>query len=193
MMPQDRWLGGNILHAREKRTAQSAPTRCLNAFTLIELLIVIGLLGALAVIMLPSFKFRKSSADKAVMESEMTDIQFAFRRFYDDCLPDSNQMAALTNIGLAPLIVRTNASPAFEYPQFDPAKNRGWRGPYAFSETTNIAGGAIPTLLDPYMNPYVVRCDPTNRCYYLENTTNASRPTNLIRRQLTFNGHANPE
>lgn len=58
-------------------------------FSLIELLIVVGILGALTGLILPSFYQANDDAKEKIALNEMHEIQRAFQRFYSDTL---NQM-----------------------------------------------------------------------------------------------------
>ncbi|AKJ64840.1 type II secretion system protein [Kiritimatiella glycovorans] len=175
-------------------TARSAS----SGFTLIELLIVIGLLGALASLMLPLLKVDKEKSMESVVQSEMYDIQRTFIRFYNHCefaTGGPTNMADWAAVDLAPLLTQTdtNSPSLFSYEEWDLAKNRGWRGPYAVSEGTNAAG--YRALLDPYGDPYevVVSNDYPSAGFtnlFLYPSTNSGRfnaeKREELKRQLTF-------
>lgn len=156
-------------------------------FTLIELLIVIGLLGALACLILPRFQVTKTDACEQLAISEMGEIQHAFVRFYNDCMP-TNTLSDWSDIGLAPLIERTGANYTFD--EYDPARNRGWRGPYAAKE--GDADGA-PVLFDPYGDPdhkpapYEIWQDGTNLFIRLSTNSVSVETADELKRQVTFN------
>ena len=161
-------------------------------FTLVELLIVVALLGALASVMLPNFKLKKKSSYRNIMQSEMHEIQLAFIRFNNDCMPESGELDKMTNIYFAPLFDRilTNASPVpcYEFPEYNPDSNIGWDGPYAMSEgkLTNTVNGeqyVCNAFFDPYGEPY--RIVKRSNVYWIVATTN-SLVTDDLGRQLTF-------
>ncbi len=121
---------------------------------MIELLIVIGLLGALATLMLPRLTATRTDAMDPIVHKEMQDIRRAFQRFYSDVMPNDAQLEIVRTYGLAPLIAQAHAGAysSADFPSWDEAKQRGWRGPYLDAEgTRTIAGVAkVPVILDPY-------------------------------------------
>ena len=133
-----------------------------TAFTLIELLIVVGLLGALACIAMPRLAVdRQKSMSESIAPYEMMQIKHAFDAFVTDCMPTTNQLSAFTN--LAVLVKRG------EFDEYDYARSKGWRGPYLNSEI-----GEPGVFLDPFQNAYVI-------------TNNAGNGT----LELVFNGPDN--
>lgn len=135
-------------------------------FSLIELLIVVGILGALTALILPVFHDAEKEARSTVARSAMKDIQWAFGRFHADLLPELRQqhtdngentnfyLEDLARYGLWPLFVRNHpvlpesddwgTSVFRKYPAYDPETGFGWRGGYL--EHNNIASIAAPAL-----------------------------------------------
>ena len=130
-------------------------------FTLLELLIVIGMLGALATLILPHLAVAKTEAFDPMVQTEMQDIRIAFQRFYNDVMPNEAQLDLFRKYGLAPLM-QSELPGIYNFPGWDPDRCRGWRGPYLESEGTRIidansdgqaqaeSGVSIPVILDPY-------------------------------------------
>ena len=131
------------------------------SFTLLELLIVIGMLGALAALILPHLAVAKTEAFDPMVQTEMQDIRIAFQRFYNDVMPDEAQLDLFRKYGLAPLM-QSELPGIYNFAGWDPDRCRGWRGPYLESEGTRIidansdgqapaeSGISIPVILDPY-------------------------------------------
>jgi type II secretory pathway pseudopilin PulG len=141
-------------------------------FTLIELLIVIGLLGALATLILPRLTATRTEAMDPIVQTEMQDIRRAFQRFYNDVMPNDDQLELFRLYGLAPLMANeltgayTNDDSDDDLIKWDDDKQRGWRGPYLDPEGTRYIENAdtvagqndpgdstdiqIPVILDPY-------------------------------------------
>lgn len=121
------------------RTQTSAQARG-RGFTLIELLIVIGLLGALATLVLASLQgTRTESLDESLVEKELADIQRAFQRFVLDCAPTREDYARVARYGLAPLMAYDGylqTGETWSFDAWDDARGRGWRGPYIVREGT---------------------------------------------------------
>lgn len=156
-----------------------------RGFTLIELLIVIGLLGALTMLVLPTYRLQRVAANEDIMLGEMAALQEAFQRFYADCLPTLADLNVLTNVYLAPLLVQTdpNTPPQFDYPDYEPDRRVGWRGPYAETEGFH---NDLPAIFDPYGAPYVVAFDGTNNFFLVTHSNTTARLDKELRRALTF-------
>lgn len=108
-----------------------------HGFTLMELLIVIGLLGALTMLVLPRLQVTKSWAvDESMAPAEMMDIRRAYAAFQADCLPTVSDRTEIARYGLAILLNTTiGGAPSWSFPlQFDPQRGKGWRGPYLQQE-----------------------------------------------------------
>lgn len=106
-----------------------------SGFTLIELLIVIGLLGALATLLLSSFSAdRTKTLDTSIVAKEMSDIQRAFQLFYVDCVPSQEDLKRITLYGLEILCVYDDTRGWSFDKGWDSARGKGWRGPYIQSE-----------------------------------------------------------
>lgn len=110
--------------------------RARHVFTLIELLIVIGLLGALTTLVLPSFGGLREESMEKVVKKEMADIQEAFQRFRADCVPQTSDYKAITLYGLE-ILAEYDDSRGWTFPDgWDPDRGKGWRGPYLQAEGT---------------------------------------------------------
>lgn len=153
-------------------------------FSLIELLIVVGILGALSALILPMFHDTEKEAKDTVARTKMKDIQRAFGRFHADMLnemrkknaSDSNPyLEDIALYGLWPLFVRNHpvlsSGEAAVYPAYDAERRFGWRGQYLeYDGVTQIAAPTltsaqnagsdcrIPVLRDPYGGYYRVLC-----------------------------------
>ncbi|MGI6496552.1 MAG: hypothetical protein ACOX5G_10795 [Kiritimatiellia bacterium] len=104
-----------------------------GGFTLMEMLIVIGLLGALVALILPKLTVQKTWAvDESMAPAEMMDIRRAYAAFQADCLPTAADRAQIGRYGLAVLMTTNLAwSTGWSFPMtFDPRRGKGWRGPY---------------------------------------------------------------
>ncbi len=137
--------------------------RTTSAFTLIELLIVIGLLGALATIMLPTLSVKRVESLEQVVSHDMAEIRGAFQRLYRDAVLSESDLDNVRRYGLHPLMERPDGTHGGSaIPVFDAEKQRGWRGPYVEQEGRRDidaaldafgqpAGGAsVPVILDPF-------------------------------------------
>lgn len=156
-------------------------------FSLIELLIVVGIMGALTALILPIFYDTEKEAKATVARSKMKDIQRAFGRFYADLLPELRKQEAdgtdVTNLaledialyGLWPLFNRNHPVLTKSYSTYDPETHFGWHGQYVECDgvvtigapTLNGAQTAgtgastdckIPVLRDPYGGYYRILC-----------------------------------
>jgi prepilin-type N-terminal cleavage/methylation domain-containing protein len=106
-----------------------------NAFTLIELLIVIALLAGIAMIVVPNLVGDKKEMTETIIQSELAEIQRAFFRFKNDCTlkPQDYQKAAQYGVAvLLEQIKDINGNTLF--PAWDNDRQRGWRGPYLSQE-----------------------------------------------------------
>jgi type II secretory pathway pseudopilin PulG len=149
-----------------------------NNFSLIELLVVIGILGALATLVLPGFGDASDDARDKVATTEMREIQSAFRRFATDTLFKNSieKMQDTVNFGLWPLMKEaqpSNITAAVTYTDYDAESGIGRRGPYLRQEglisiTADSANNGqpknetgtveIPVVKDPYGGYYRVMC-----------------------------------
>ncbi len=143
------------------RTPHSA-LRTRKGFTLIELLIVIGLLGAMAVLVMPRMTASKSQAvDESMVLAEMSTIRQAFAHFAADCQPTSSDFKHFNSHGLAILLRSDVVSLTWSFPlTYDSRRGKGWRGPYLESESGRDINPAqpgqppsgavnVPVILDP--------------------------------------------
>lgn len=104
-----------------------------GGFTLMEMLIVIGLLGALVALILPRLTVQKTWAvDESMSPAEMMEIRRAYAAFQADCLPTAADRAQIGRYGLAVLMTTNIAwSTSWSFSMtFDPRRGKGWRGPY---------------------------------------------------------------
>jgi prepilin-type N-terminal cleavage/methylation domain-containing protein len=106
-----------------------------TGFTLIELLIVIGLLGALAVVVIPRIGgSREAALEQSLAPSEMMEIRRAFAAFQADCVPNAADRILIGQYGLE-ILMTFDESRGWSFPaRFNPARGRGWRGPYLESQ-----------------------------------------------------------
>lgn len=102
-----------------------------HGFTLVELLLVLVILGALAAIVLPKFAGRSEQAKETAAQTQISSFDVALDAFEVD-----NGYYPEGSGGLQSLIVQ-------------PADAEDWRGPY-------LKKNAIP--LDPWRNPYIYEC-----------------------------------
>jgi len=117
-----------------------------RGLTLIELLIVIGLLGAMAVLVMPRMTANKTWAvDESMVQAEMQTIRQAFARFAADCQPTSADLDHFNTHGLAILMRGDVASLAWSFPPgYEANRGKGWRGPYLESESRRDIDPALP-------------------------------------------------
>lgn len=106
-----------------------------SGFTLVELLIVIGLLGAIATLVLPRLMVDKDTVyEKQLAPAEMADIRSAFAKFDADCVPTSADRALVGQYGLD-ILMDFDSTLTWSFPEeFDPDRGKGWRGPYIGQE-----------------------------------------------------------
>jgi general secretion pathway protein G len=117
-----------------KNSSVSKTGRTQRAFTLIELLLVLVILGILAAIVVPKFSGRTEQARMTAAQSQIATFGTALDAFEVD-----NGYYPKGKNGLADLV---NA----------PRDAQNWRGPYLKS--------AIP--IDPWGRPYIYECPGKN-------------------------------
>lgn len=118
-------------------------------FSLIELLIVIGILGALMTLVLPGFNDTSDESKDKVAKTEMREIQRAFQRFSSDVIfRDESASNALGNAklndialyGLWPLlsdihpVIPPESADYIKYDAYDAVSGLGRRAPYLEQE-----------------------------------------------------------
>ncbi len=107
----------------------------LRFFSLIELLIVLAIIGALTALILPSFEFSEVEAKETVNTSESKTILKAFLNFYDDVVPSDSDLQTFANFGLTALMENNKPSDNSTYfSTWNPDRGKGWRGPYLSTE-----------------------------------------------------------
>ena len=123
-----------------------------KAFTLIELLIVIGLLGAMATLLMSTIRVdRRSVVEDSIVLKELADIQAAFQNFAADCALERHKNEKLN------LVAQYGVTVLLENVGFDPwdgERQVGWRGPYLLSEgerkyNTETIGQIADSTKDP--------------------------------------------
>ncbi len=151
---------------------------CRNSrgFTLMELLIVIGLLAALATLVMSGLEFTRTEAlDDSLVQKELSDLQRVFQRFVADCVPQQSDYKLIAKYGLAPLMQYDDfldGSDTWSFNEWDRDRRKGWRGPYADYETEELVnitldahgipttpgqeraagGSAVPVICTPYVH-----------------------------------------
>jgi type II secretory pathway pseudopilin PulG len=171
-------------------------------FSLIELLIVIGILGALCTLILPGFGDAEEDAKEKVVLTEMREAQNAFRRFASDVMLKSNitKMDDILKYGLWPLMKESHpdSNSSITYSDYDAESGIGRRGPYlqmegeitiadtltAGGQAEETAGIEIPVLKDPYGGYYRVMCPVID----YENDTDSEKTNKLRRMVLVCSG-----
>ena len=81
------------------------------AFTLIELLIVVVVIGILVAILIPSFKNTKGRANEAALKSDLRNIAVAQEAYFFDHAAYANDVAML-NAHTSPGVIITLETPA---------------------------------------------------------------------------------
>jgi prepilin-type N-terminal cleavage/methylation domain-containing protein len=136
-LPDDRESGWS---ARRGGVVPSAR----GAFSLVELMIVVVILGAVVSIVIPMFSYSEKQAKSDAVLAEMRAVQEAFIDYYSDNMPDRAALEEFASYGLSALCVRAlNGSPPIEFQAtgvvrwpYDAANRLGWRGPYLMQEGT---------------------------------------------------------
>ena len=107
-------------------------TRLIDGFTLIELMIVVIIIAALASMVAPRLIERSDEAKSKIAEGDIANITLALKLFRldNDYYPPADQLRAL---------------------MAQPSGAPNWKGPYLENEP-----------LDPWKRPYVYRCPGTH-------------------------------
>gem|GEM_PF-6275350 len=130
----------HIVHKLSSLRIPRSLTRA--AFSLIELIIVVVILGVVVSIMIPIFSYSEKQIKDDVLMVEMRAVQQAFIDYYNDNMPDRDGLREFAKYGLAALCVRNLGGPppvdftaggVIRWP-YDPANQLGWRGPYLMHE-----------------------------------------------------------
>ncbi len=111
-----------------------------RGFTLIEIMLVVIIIGALAAIIVPNFSGRSEQAKVAVAKADISNIATALKLYELD-----NGVFPSTAQGLLALRERAASTPA----------PKNWNGPYLEKDT-----------VDPWGNPYVYAAPGTHRSDY---------------------------
>lgn len=142
-----------------------------------ELLIVIGLLGFIATLIIPQFAGTRNDAIEPVIQSELAEIQRAFLRFKNDYNLRQEDYFQIAKYGVSVLLTNRLADADkddFYLTEWDADRQRGWRGPYLHSEhernidITKIGQPegriTVPVILTPDQNTYyrIIATDKNN-------------------------------
>jgi len=133
-------------------------------FSLIELLIVIAVLGALVALVLPSLNTTEIQAEEIVVEKEMADVSAMFTHMCGDCVISDSDLTNIAKDGLWALIQRRQPAGCNmeSLDEYDYDRGCGWKGPYAQKEgerniDVSLANGqesagdvTVPVIHDPY-------------------------------------------
>ncbi|MDR1491406.1 MAG: type II secretion system GspH family protein [Planctomycetaceae bacterium] len=109
-----------------------------RAFTLIELLIVIGLLGALAAMVMLNLQIdRKQVIEDSVVVKELADIQAAFQTFAGDVSFNSHRLENCQLVAEYELSVLLENDDD-NFAEWNHEKQIGWNGPYLMAEGRRV-------------------------------------------------------
>ncbi|MDR1383275.1 MAG: type II secretion system GspH family protein [Planctomycetaceae bacterium] len=130
-----------------------------RAFTLLELLVVIGLLGALASVLIVNLHIdRKQAIEDSVVVKELADIQAAFQIFAGDVSFNSNKeknYKLAAKYGLSLLLENDDNFDDWD-DDWDNERQIGWRGPYLMPEgkRNNLSVIETPFVVNESDNNY---------------------------------------
>jgi prepilin-type N-terminal cleavage/methylation domain-containing protein/prepilin-type processing-associated H-X9-DG protein len=89
----------------------ASPQKCARAFTLIELLLVIAIIGILAALLLPVLGRTKESARATVCLSNLHQIGIALQLYVQD---NNNKLPVMRDVSTDPAVAATNTFPAIQ-------------------------------------------------------------------------------
>ena len=112
----------------------------IQAFTLVEIMLVVIIIAALAAMVVPRFVGKSEQARKSIAQSDITQLATALKIYELD-----NGGFPTTAQGLSTLLTKTSVSPMPE----------NWNGPYIEKEP-----------IDPWNHPYVYVSPGKNRPDY---------------------------
>ena len=179
-----------------------------GGFTLIELLIVIGLLGALATLVIPSLSVRRDDVYRnSIVPSEMATIRDAFNRFVADCAPtreDFERILTESDERKRLRILLDAPTGSYDFPAaWDPVRQRGWNGPYfadgnRWVSSSNRSSPFYRTMIgDPFYDPSEEEDETkaVKHCYGLYRTArdNATEKYDLYLRFFGMDGMDNKD
>lgn len=130
-----------------------------NALTLVELVIVMAILAAIAGLAVPQFFDIQDSAATNVCRKSLNELQQATARYWSDT--KHVELDGVTTV--ASEAQRFQVQWLFRNPEdntsnrsFNSATKIGWNGPYAWLPM-KATGFAYPVILDPWDHPFVMQ------------------------------------
>ena len=163
----------------------SRPRQKTHAFTLVELLTVIGIIAVLAAILFPVFATARAKARQTVCVSNLRQVGMAFRMYsqdYDDLLPfalDASDMTVTTMWA---------ASPTACYDAIKQMKTAGQVLHWHHQPLPN--GPFVPGVLDTYLKSRDVwRCPADTGFDYLDNNDSCGGPCPMPSRPSMYEAH----
>ncbi len=137
-----------------------------NAFTLIELIVVLSILIALGGIMLPLYAEHFSSAASTVTQATLAEIRNAMLQYWHDTkhVPlDGITSVATESQRFEIAWLFANPVTGDTTNLFNPNSQIGWRGPYITSSTADAIANGGPNLVDGWNQLLIVQyVDPSS-------------------------------